>query len=236
MGIKIVKQKKAEPSPEVTKSLGTLEKLDLKPLSAATVVPPPRQVQFSPISGDRVMGLDISTKTGLVVLDGKEAQVIQAREIALMDREPENAVDRVMRMKVIEENIDHEIRKHRPAFIAMEGYGYANIYTLATLAELGGVIRLMCYRMKIPFIEVTPMSLKKFACGDHKAKKDKVRLGVYKRWGYEHDSDNVVDAYVLAQVGLAFKGIAAGLNVPQMEVLGTLRSRKQQFLDPETAT
>ncbi len=45
------------------------------------------------------------------------------------------------------------------------------------------------------FVTYTPGQLKKFATGKGNAKKDQMRLAAYKKFGFEHNSHDVVDAY-----------------------------------------
>ena len=67
---------------------------------------------------------------------------------------------------------------------------------------------------------VPPTSLKKFVLGKGAGDKDMMRLGVYKRWGFEAATNDEVDAYALARIGLAhLMGDAAVLTVPQQEVI-----------------
>ncbi|WP_052000945.1 hypothetical protein [Gracilibacillus halophilus] len=49
--------------------------------------------------------------------------------------------------------------------------------------------------------------MKKFITGDGNASKDNLILPLYKKFKYEHDSDNVRDAYVLAQIGRYIDGL-----------------------------
>lgn len=86
--------------------------------------------------------------------------------------------------------------------VAIEGYGYGGP-GLAVLVELGALIRARLLDRGVRFIDVAPAALKKFACGKGNAKKDEVRLAVYKRWGFEHASNDAVDAYALAKVAEA---------------------------------
>jgi hypothetical protein len=50
-------------------------------------------------------------------------------------------------------------------------------------------------------------------------------LGVSKRWGFEHDVEDVVEAYGLARVGLALLGVDQDLTAPQREVVDKLRAQ-----------
>jgi Holliday junction resolvasome RuvABC endonuclease subunit len=61
------------------------------------------------------------------------------------------------------------------------------------------------YRAGIPYIEISPNGLKKFVTGKGSGKKEVIMLEAYKRWGIEGTNDEV-DAYCLAMVGLAYHG------------------------------
>src|SRR5690625_5242216 len=56
------------------------------------------------------------------------------------------------------------------------------------------------YKNGVDYTIVAPSQVKKFATGKGNASKDNMLLPIYKNWGYEHESDNVRDAYVLAQI------------------------------------
>ena len=75
-------------------------------------------------------------------------------------------------------------------------------YGREAAGELGGVIRRALYLQGSTYVVVPPASLKKFAAKGN-AKKDEVRLEVYKRWGVEFETNDEVDAYVLARIAYA---------------------------------
>ena len=80
----------------------------------------------------------------------------------------------------------------------------------------------MCtVRMQQPFLVVPPARLRSLPAGN--AKKDEVRLEVYKRWGFEAPTNDEVDAYVLARIGLAYLGYDDKLIKPQLEVIKDLK-------------
>lgn len=146
-----------------------------------------------------VLGLDISTKTGLAFL---RRSVCFGEEILVTgDKAPKTPSERLARVCALRDVIDHRIMRWFPALVVIEGYAHASRFNNAMLAELGCAARIAIWEWKVPVLEVAPMMLKKFVSGDGSAKKDKMRLGVYKKWGFEHDSDNVIDAYGLARIG-----------------------------------
>lgn len=143
----------------------------------------------------RYVGLDPSTQTGIVILD-KRGNVVFEKEITTKEKnDPERFID-------IRDQVFKRIKKNDKVFI--EGFSYGSRGRgVSTQYGVGWVIRTMFVESSIDYIEVTPGQLKKFATGKGNTSKDNMILPIYKRWQYEHNSDNVRDAYVLAQIGRA---------------------------------
>lgn len=98
-----------------------------------------------------------------------------------------------------------------PTWAVIEGYAMGSRSGQAfNIGEWGGVARLLLHDLAIPFIEVPPSTLKKFTTGNGTAQKDEMRLAVFKRWGFEHKSNDVVDAYALARFGQAYLAVQNG--------------------------
>lgn len=146
----------------------------------------------------RVLGLDVSTKTGIAIISAP-CVIEYAAEIEIKKQTG------LQRASSIVEKVMEAKEKYNPDFAVIEGYGYANAYTLATLVEIGTVIRYFLWQSDFPYHEVAPTQLKKFM-GKGNLKKDMIRLECFKQFGFQDDSDNVVDAFVLAQMGLAASG------------------------------
>jgi Holliday junction resolvasome RuvABC endonuclease subunit len=69
------------------------------------------------------------------------------------------------------------------------------------LGELAAIVKLELYeRDKIFPLQVSPMTLKKFAAGKGNAKKQEMLMQIYKRWGIEFNDDNAADSYALARL------------------------------------
>ncbi|WP_394548834.1 hypothetical protein [Priestia aryabhattai] len=89
------------------------------------------------------------------------------------------------------------------------------------------MIRAELYKRRIPYIEVSPNSLKKFATGKGNCKKDAMVLPIYKKWGFESDSDNIRDAYVLSRVAMAMS-MPQKLTAYQQEAINNIQKEMRK--------
>jgi len=174
------------------------------------------------------LGLDLSlTGSGIVEVDalGMATQVVRPD----VPRRPPWAAYKEMRMlvgKLVQ-------KPDRPMTAAIESPLLRGNGALERAGMWGAVVSLLgnCT------VVVAPAQLKKFATGDHVAKKDKVRLAVYKRWGFEDESNDVVDAFVLAQIARSFFSLVRGgtmfpspvLTQFQLEVLEKIRATMRRY-------
>ena len=162
-----------------------------------------------------VVGLDLSlTGTAYVVLD-TNGNIVDKHVI----RPKKKGVERL-----------EEIQDHMLGFLAklpfgtpfaVEGYAFGANQVAHSQGELGGVIRLLLYENKFPYIDVAPSIVKKFATGKGNAKKEQVMLHVMKRWGHHFETNDEADAFVLALIALeSFHGVSpTQLTIPQKESL-----------------
>lgn len=144
----------------------------------------------------RFVGIDPSTQTGFVVLSS-DGKLLEAKEIQKDGEDPARMSSLIQ--AVVEEVRDSDI-------VAIEGFGFASQRGFL-LGGIGWGIRIELHRRGISYLEVAPSALKKFTGAKGNASKEKIAVEVYKRWGFEHDSNNVTDAYVLAQIARAAKGL-----------------------------
>jgi len=147
----------------------------------------------------KVLGLDVSTFTGVAVVEGG-GNILYTGEInypKLRGMERCGAIaGRVLRI----------IEELNPDFVVIENYGFANANSLATLVEVGTVIRYFLYQENVPYLVVPPNSLKKFVTGKGNAAKDQMMMAVLKNWGHESKTNNIADAIGLAMFGLCCSG------------------------------
>jgi crossover junction endodeoxyribonuclease RuvC len=151
----------------------------------------------------RFVGIDPSTKTGFVAID-HEGQVLRAKELTGVGSEDPRRM-----ITLIDEIITHV----KPGdFICIEGFPFDTQRAMFA----GGLhhgIRNELFKRKLSYYEVAPNAVKKFVnvSGWTGEKGSKVRLtgpqkkqavmnAVFEHYGFEHKSDNVVDAYILARI------------------------------------
>lgn len=182
----------------------------------------------------RFVGIDPSTKTGFVVLD-EHGQIVREKELTGI-----GSVD-PKRMRTLIDEVMAHIKKDD--IIAIEGFGFASQQAIQN-GGIGWGIRMALDARKISYIEVAPNALKKYVGvtgwtgekGSKKRlsgpeKKKAVKKAVIKHFNYTHKSDNVIDAYVLAQIALSHFVVQETNSIQlmnyQSEVIQTiLESRK----------
>ncbi len=147
----------------------------------------------------RYVGIDPSTKTGLVILDEKGNVIVQEEISATTDAEPQRFIQTSDRIETHLQDQDK---------ILIEGFAFgAKGKGVSTQFGVGWSIREKLVRTETAYIDIAPSQLKKFATGNHQEKKENMILPIYKKWGFENDSDNVRDAYILAQIGRYLDGL-----------------------------
>jgi Holliday junction resolvasome RuvABC endonuclease subunit len=109
----------------------------------------------------------------------------------------------------------------------IEGLSYGSVGgAQAERSALHWMVRVDLYQLGVPYVIVTPMSLKKFVCGTAKAEKSMMIREVYRRWNVEAANDNEADAAALAHLGLVYYGQAEHQTIAQQEVI--FRLKKEQ--------
>src|SRR5690625_2685331 len=158
----------------------------------------------------RYVGLDPSTKTGITILD-RNGELINSLEITEKGNDPS-------RMIGIINGVMSELEPND--IVAIEGFGFASRSGFV-LGGIGWGIRMELFSRDIEYVEVAPNAVKKFASGKGNIKKDDMAVDIYQRWGFRHSSDNVRDAYVLAQIARSMHEDVK-LIKPQKEVIEKL--------------
>lgn len=86
--------------------------------------------------------------------------------------------------------------------LAMEGYAYDKPLQAHQLGEIGGILRVLFYEMRIPIVIVSPVQLKKFATDNIRADKIAMQAEAEKQLGHTLRDDHQADAYFLAKIAL----------------------------------
>lgn len=181
----------------------------------------------------RFIGIDPSTKTGFVALD-ESGQVLRAKELTGVGKE-----DPKRMVTLIDEVITH-VKPND--IICIEGFPYSTQRAMFA----GGLhhgIRNELYKRGLSYYEVAPNAVKKFVnetgwVGEKgsmvrlkdKEKKKAVMKAVYEHFLFEHKSDNVVDAYILARIAQEIwmeKNVLRLLPSYQAEVIQKILGNKE---------
>jgi crossover junction endodeoxyribonuclease RuvC len=165
----------------------------------------------------KTLGLDVSTRTGCVVLEeqfGPPRLLYEAEWQAPKDVKGEE------RWSWMAEQLIGALDTHHPHHIVLEGYSFGHLASqVITAVEIGTVLRYFMRQKGYAYDICSPSTLKKFVTGKGNTPKDMIMMHVLKRWGHESLTNNTADAYGLACVGLALKGRMPNLTVPQKEAL-----------------
>lgn len=148
-------------------------------------------------------GLDLSlTKTGIAVAG-------RAWTIGVKARGTE-------RLSLLTTEIAHNLLGRGIHLVAIEGYSYGSKTSQAhSIGELGGCVRRDLHHEGVPFVVVAPTSLKKFATGNGRAKKEEMVANARERLGYEGFDDDEADALFLEQVALHMLGSPDAKRLPR---------------------
>lgn len=147
----------------------------------------------------RVMGIDPSTHTGCVVIDADGSVPFSDVFTAPKKKGIKRAIG-------IGDRFALRLDQYKPDLVVVEGYGFGNAHTLATLVEIGTVLRMIAFLAGYEMLIVPPSKLKVFVTGKGNSKKDQMAVDLFKTYGYEAGDDNLRDAFALAALGHAVKG------------------------------
>lgn len=146
-----------------------------------------------------VAGADLSiTKSGVALADGRLLTIRSSQDGYHRLRPMAAAVLRLL--------APHDL-------VIIEGYdphprGYL---ALVRAAELGGMVRAGLVELNVPFLDVPPSTLKKFACGKGNAPKPDI-IEAARAAGANPTSDDEADAFWLRQLGRTLTRSLDGLQ------------------------
>lgn len=162
----------------------------------------------------RVLGIDASLgSTGWCVgeLAGPVFTRVASGAVAQPKIENMTLDQRIGRLRANRNDMALILRDHGPfSLILLEDYAHNIGQGAHQAGEWGGVLRTLIQDRGHPLRVVNVMHVKQFATGDAHAKKDAMRLGAFKHWGFEAKTNDEVDAYVICRMGAAIVADAAG--------------------------
>lgn len=151
----------------------------------------------------RVMGVDLSTKTGIAVVDQRK-KLISAAEYEF------EGVAGYERCQAIAEQVRSLVQVHAPDLICIESPITSSKFNNFVQTEIAVAVRYDLWANGIGFVNVSPSSLKKFISGSGNCNKNVIMMAVYKQWGVECPTDNIADAVGLSMWGLCCLGVDFG--------------------------
>lgn len=151
------------------------------------------------MSSVKIMGLDLSlTSTGVCVagkpfaINSKNKGTKRLVEIS----------ERILTTAVLE----------NPHAIMLEGYSFGSKFSRAhSIGELGGAVKAILYKSGYVVVDIPPTCRAKFATGKGNASKTEVMLSILEFTKIEFlgsAADDLCDAWVLEQMGLAKLGLS----------------------------
>lgn len=178
---------------------------------------------MSNTSNEKVyVGIDPSTKTGLVVID-KEGNVLQAGELRSEYKDdPRRMLD-----------LAKKLRKHLTKYsvVCIENWSYnSSGRGVSVQYGIGWAFRFVLFEQSIPYAEIAPTSAKKFATGSGRANKQDIINAAEDKFGFATKSDNVADAFFMAHIARAMdnKEVFDSLTNYQKEVVLTLLKKEKK--------
>lgn len=163
----------------------------------------------------RFIGIDPSKFTGVVVL-AEDGKVESNGEIVLekgIYSTPEEIQEYGRKIVSYASQSD---------LVCVEGFSFGSKgQAVSTLYGIGYAIRFALQDAGIKYYQVPPSLVKKFATGKGNTSKDNMIMPIWRNWNYENESDNVRDAFVLAQIARSINTGAISYKY-QLEVLESI--------------
>ena len=140
-----------------------------------------------------ILGFDASLRSSGYCYRGEGDQVmagtIQPKKIRGMDR-----------LDFIQGTFNELI--YYKELVVYEDYSMGSkVGRVFSIGELGGVLKLSCYREKVPVLMVPPSSLKMFITGKGMADKETIRACIQEQHLLDFEQDDEADAFVLMLMG-----------------------------------
>jgi|ERR1017187_5949954 crossover junction endodeoxyribonuclease RuvC len=157
----------------------------------------------------KTVGIDPSTSTGVAIVgEGEDrGKVIHIEDSTGFSRLGLMAVE-----------LDRTLEIWKPELVIVEAMAIGHHSSVVIVVQCATMVRQVLYNRKQPWFEVPPKTLKKWTTGNGNASKDDMAAFVKSRWNFVSSSDDINDAYALAQMGqlgvsalIAIKGVTLGI-------------------------
>ena len=167
------------------------------------------------------MGLDISTKAGIALLDDESLPPGTMPKLCLVDYSKH--FRGIERAAAVANDVIGVVNEWGPKVVIVEGYSYASKgNSLTKLVEVGAIVRYLLRREGHYWQEAAPNTLKKFATGNGQCDKTAMALSAFKRFKVEGQEDEI-DAFWAGMFGLAAFG---SLKLPKEHMKAVENWRK----------
>jgi Holliday junction resolvasome RuvABC endonuclease subunit len=149
----------------------------------------------------RVAGIDLGSRISAIVLlhtfPRKKWKHINELRIIF------EGVHSIQRVQSFKEQFYAYMVTQAPQIAIVEDLAYGSRHkSLIQLTEIRYVTQEVLLQLHIPYIFISPKSLKLFVTGSGKSDKKIMRECCVKRWKYEGKDNNLVDAFCLAMSGV----------------------------------
>lgn len=164
------------------------------------------------------LGLDLSLScTGIATIAGHTRSI----KPKAGPKEP------ARRLNEIISTIDPLVRIGDPKIAVIEAYSFGGYQgrTMAKLAELGGAVKMRLFELDVPYVEIPPSSLKKWATGRGDASKEDMIVAAQERGGTPANDDEA-DAFLLRALGIEYwraAGVRTGPDETEQRILAWLK-------------
>jgi crossover junction endodeoxyribonuclease RuvC len=117
---------------------------------------------------------------------------------------PPKVLDGVFRLIYIRDAVSKMLETEKVSFCVFEDYAFSSPNRAHLSGELGGMLRLLCFDKKIPFLAMPIGTHKKFTTGKGNTKKDLMLKEVYKKYEIDLSNDNIADAVSILKTFLGY--------------------------------
>lgn len=183
----------------------------------------------------RVIGLDLAAEASGFALPDGTTRTILAPKLKPSGRK-RTLTDDLARLDHIAGQVATYLALHEVDLAVIEDYA-AGIKSSAVhrLAEIGGAVRLACYRAGVPIALVNVQHLKIYATGKGGATKTQMGVAAHSRAGLEFRNEDECDAWWLRALGLDHFGHPV-VDMPQLNRAVLAKVHWPLLAEPEPAT